>query len=126
MRGVLLGIIAIHGAGLVHGDVKPANVLIDRHGQALLIDFGLVRPAAATNAASGSPAYMSPEQIRGEPVDPRSDLYACAAMLFELLTGARAFTARTVEETLRLHLEAPVPTRARSLRVSATRWPRSS
>ena len=111
LRGALLGLIAVHAAGLVHGDVKPTNLLIDRHGEAMLIDFGLARPAGASSAGAlaGSPAYMSPEQIRGDDVDARSDVYACGAVLFELLTGRRPYLAATVEATLHMHVHDPVP-----------------
>jgi serine/threonine protein kinase len=68
MRGALRGLIAVHEAGLVHGDIKPDNILVDRRGVSRLIDFGLAREAGsalrADGSLAGSPAYMSPEQIR--------------------------------------------------------------
>ena len=108
MRGALLGLSAVHRAGMVHGDVKPANILIDRRGRARLIDFGLARDVGASAGSSdltGSPEYMAPEQIRRLPPDPRSDIYACAAVLYELLTGRRPMQADTIPGVLRMHLE---------------------
>ena len=112
MRGALLGLIAVHRAGLLHGDFKPDNILVDRAGVSRLIDFGLTRAAAseaAGSAITGSPAYMSPEQVRGDPIDQRSDLYACAAVLFELITGQRPFTGDTAAAVMRRHIDDPVP-----------------
>jgi Protein kinase domain len=111
LRGALQGLIAVHAEGLVHGDVKPANIVVDRRGDALLIDFGLARPAGSQSGSrpEGSPAYMSPEQIRGDTADARSDVYASGAVLFELLTHRRPYQAASVEAVLRSHLEDPVP-----------------
>jgi len=111
LRGALLGLAAVHRAGLVHGDVKPDNILLDRSGTSRLIDFGLAGPATRPRSGSvlGSPGYMSPEQVRGDPLDARSDIYACAAVLFELLTGHRPYTGASIEELLDQHLHAAVP-----------------
>lgn len=113
MHGALSGLVAVHAAGLLHGDIKPDNVLVDRHGVSLLIDFGLAAaPRSAANPAShlaGSSAYLSPEQIRGEPADVRSDVYACAVVLYELLCGQRPYLADRIDAVLDQHLHAPVP-----------------
>jgi predicted Ser/Thr protein kinase len=113
MRGALRGLVAVHAAGLLHGDIKPDNVLVDRHGVSLLIDFGLAAaPRSAANRAhylAGSSAYLSPEQIRGESADVRSDVYACAVVLYELLCGQRPYLADRVEAVLDQHLWAAVP-----------------
>lgn len=111
VRGALLGLAAVHESGLRHGDVKPDNILIDGSGVSRLIDFGLVQnsPQPEGSVITGSPAYMSPEQVRGGSVDHRSDLYAFAAILFELLTGRRPFPAGAADEVMRRHITDPVP-----------------
>ncbi len=90
---------ALHHAhdrfGLVHRDVTPRNILVDRDGQVRLVDFGIATPAAGVAGdVFGSPGYMSPEQLRGEPLDGRSDLFTLGAVLFECLTGQPAFLRR--------------------------------
>ncbi len=106
--GVLSALEALHRAGIVHRDLKPSNVFLTEHGVKLL-DFGLAKELpdpAMTNAPTlsritkvgmwvGTPHYMAPEQCRGETVDHRADLFAAGAILFEMLTGKRAFHGRT-------------------------------
>lgn len=77
----------LHGLGLVHGDLKPENVRHDAGGTLRLLDLGFVQPAGTTGRKRGTPGYMAPEVIRGEPADPRSDLYALGAIAYRLLTG---------------------------------------
>jgi serine/threonine-protein kinase len=107
LLGAANGIAAAHEAGLVHRDVKPENVLITRDGRAIVTDFGLARtedridPNAstlsndphltATGAIAGTPAYIAPEQLTGDPIDARVDQFAWAVMAWELLVGARPF-----------------------------------
>ncbi|MDT4920789.1 MAG: eukaryotic-like serine/threonine-protein kinase, partial [Pseudonocardiales bacterium] len=113
LRGALHGLAAVHRAGLLHGDVKPENVLIGKNGVSRLIDFGLAAAPPAVGVVdggiTGSPAYLSPEQIRGETADVRSDIYACAVMLFELLCGRRPYGGADAAAVLAAHLSAPVP-----------------
>ena len=113
-----------HANGVVHCDVKPANVMVDRGGNIYLTDFGIARHAESTTTtlgAAGTPAYMAPEQILGKEVTPAADVYALGVMLFEMLTGQRPFrgteegtekSGQTANERIRfghLHLEPPNP-----------------
>ena len=96
------GLEAIHDQAIVHRDLKTSNVMIDRRGIALLMDFGIAKlwEGEAGTALTGygqiigTPQYMSPEQAQGEPLDPRSDIYAMGVILFELFTGVLPFDAR--------------------------------
>jgi eukaryotic-like serine/threonine-protein kinase len=77
---------------VVHRDITPSNVLVDRSGRVQIVDFGIAKPAHATvRGAMGSVGYMAPEQARGAPVDPRADVFSVGCVLYELLTGQRAF-----------------------------------
>ena len=95
----------LHGLGLVHRDVKPANVFLGGDGRVTLLDFGLVCAArgvqgscAAADSCVGTMEYAAPEQIRGEPVDARADIYSLGCMLYELVTGRRPIDADRSEQ----------------------------
>jgi ABC-type branched-subunit amino acid transport system substrate-binding protein len=103
---------AAHRRGLVHRDVKPANILIDADLHAYLTDFGVSKRASADTTEAGLVGtldYLAPEQIRGEPVDGRSDQYALACVLYECLAGAPPFRGETEGETLWAHLHDDPP-----------------
>lgn len=107
---------AAHTRGIVHRDVKPQNVLIDRAGTPFLADFGIAKtPLAgvaltATKDFLGSVNYMAPEQIRGETVAPSADVYALAAIVFQCLTGTVPFPRENETATMHAHLHDPPPT----------------
>jgi serine/threonine protein kinase len=126
-KQVLSGLHHAHQFGMVHRDLKPENVLLAHTPggeQAKLIDFGLVKLITAvfgeeegrrltrTGVVFGTPQYMSPEQMRGEAIDPRSDLYAVGIVLCEMLTGRRPFEAEEVTALWHAHLFAPIPSLA--------------
>jgi serine/threonine protein kinase len=106
---------AIHAAGFVHRDVKPANVLVDGRDHAYVADFGLARAAAATSGLTasgqwvGTTDFAAPEQIRGDAVDARTDVYALGGVLYFLLCGKPPFAGRDPEATLWAQLAQPPP-----------------
>lgn len=124
LKALCAGLGYAHANGVVHCDMKPGNVMIDRGGNIYLADFGIARHAESTTttlATVGTAAYMAPEQIRGEMVSPATDIYALGIMLFEMLTGQRPFRGNetgteksgiTANERIRyahLNLQPPDP-----------------
>jgi ABC-type oligopeptide transport system substrate-binding subunit/serine/threonine protein kinase len=104
-----------HGQGIIHRDLKPSNILIDEQGNSYLTDFGIAKNLAAevkltpTGAIIGTPDYIAPEQIRGEPLTPQADQYSLGIVLFEALTGRRPFEADSVATLFHRHLTEPLP-----------------
>jgi eukaryotic-like serine/threonine-protein kinase len=102
---------ATHRGGIIHCDVKPANLLITPDGTVILVDFGAARPTAATAAEIlGTALYMAPEQVTGEPVTPATDVYALGAVAYHCLAGRPPFTGKTpLQVTLRHLSDEPPP-----------------
>ena len=111
---VASGLRALHNAGLVHRDVKPANILLDRSGCAYVTDFGLAKTRDASvltrpGFAVGSLHYMAPEQARAEEVGPATDVYGLGCVVFECLAGRPPFAGRRGMDVLDAHINEPPP-----------------
>ncbi len=103
-RKLCAGLAAAHDKGVLHRDLKPANVMIDGRGEVVIMDFGLAGLVEQLqgDVRSGTPAYMSPEQLAGTEVTPRSDVYSLGLLLYELFTGKRAFEASSLMELMQM------------------------
>src|SRR3954463_11889947 len=122
-RQILSALRFAHRHGIVHRDIKPHNVLVDREGRVKVTDFGIARAGTSdmteTGAIMGTAAYLSPEQAQGHAVSASSDLYSVGIMLYELLTGRVPFDAESaVSIALKQVSEEPVPPRALNPQVS--------
>ncbi len=97
------GVAAAHARGVLHHDLKPANILIDRDGRVKITDFGIAARSHRGPQLMGTPAYMAPERLAGREGTVRSDLYALGLVLYELASGSQVFTARTPRDYAELH-----------------------
>lgn len=100
-----------HSRGVVHRDIKPSNILLTQDGDVRIVDFGIALVAdsdiSRLEGVAGSPAYMSPEQVQGHDLDPRSDLYSLGAVMYEMLCGHRPFRAGALGKLLRQVVQSP-------------------
>jgi serine/threonine protein kinase/dipeptidyl aminopeptidase/acylaminoacyl peptidase len=117
-RQIADGLAAAHAAGIVHRDLKPGNIMVRPDGRVKILDFGLARrqrpgPESTTLTGSGmllgTVAYMSPEQVRGQAIDPRSDIFSFGAVLYEMLGGTRAFAGPSSVEVMHAILNEQPP-----------------
>ena len=121
LRGIAAGLDHAHGLGIVHRDVKPANVLLEKDDTPVLADFGLAKLMqgsslkSMTGVTTGTPAYMAPEQVTGTRVGPAADRYALATIAYEMLTGVIPFDGEGLMELLYAHVHRePAPPSARN------------
>ena len=108
-RQLCAGLAAAHDKGVLHRDLKPQNVMLDGRGKVRITDFGLAETILDDDVRSGTPAYMSPEQLAGREVTPKSDIYALGLVLYEVFTGQRAYPGRGLAEIRKQHEEPIAP-----------------
>jgi len=110
-RQLCAGLAAVHERGVLHRDLKPANIMLDEHGEVRITDFGIAALAEEDRREiSGTPAYMSPEQLEGRELSAKSDIYSLGLVLYEVFTGRKAFDAASLPDLLRLRRSDTTPT----------------
>jgi len=115
IRQICAGLDYAHARQIVHRDIKPANIMITPEGTAKIMDFGIAKVGSGMTSAGqvlGTPSYMSPEQVRGKPLDGRSDLFSVGVILYETITGQKPFTGDTITTIIyKIVNEEPIPPR---------------
>src|SRR5580704_1815025 len=104
-RKICAGLAAAHDRGIIHRDLKPQNIMMNKRGEVVIMDFGLAAIADQLSGAetrNGTPAYMAPEQLKGDEVTARSDIYSLGLVLYEIFSGRRAYEANTIGDLLKL------------------------
>ena len=115
MRQIGAALSVAHDNNIVHRDIKPENVLFDRYGNAYLTDFGIAKDVesnsglTAPETVMGTPSYLSPEQVRGDPVSAQSDIYNLGVLMYEAIAGEHPFEKASMAQMLRHHLNDPLP-----------------
>ena len=110
-RQLCAGLAAVHERGVLHRDLKPANIMLDEHGEVRITDFGIASlEVDQREAMSGTPAYMSPEQLEGQELTAKSDIFSLGLVLYEVFTGKKAFEASTLGELINLRRSDTTPT----------------
>ncbi len=113
-RQICLGLAAAHDAGVLHRDLKPQNIMVGEDDHVYVMDFGIAKAIdqtgmTQTGAMMGTPSYMSPEQVKGQTLDIRSDIYSLGVILYEMVTGRRPFDGGSVYEVMVRRINAPPP-----------------
>ncbi len=122
-----LGLAHAHEMDVIHRDLKPENILLDYNGRVKIADFGLARSLlgekgfTATGETVGTPCYMAPEQLRGEKLDGRCDVYALGIIAFELFSGDKPFYHENYLTLADMHIQSPVP-KLRAKHTSVPKW----
>src|SRR6185503_7243828 len=112
---IAIALDAIHSRGIVHGDLKPANILFRADGRQVIVDFGLAKDLGSDLVLTiagkllATPRYMSPEQCLGKAVDTRSDIYSLGVILYEMLAAKKIYDTANVADLVRLHVNEPAP-----------------
>ena len=111
-RQLCNGLASVHERGVLHRDLKPANIMLDEHGEVRITDFGIAALATELDhrETSGTPAYMSPEQLEAQELTTKSDIYSLGLVLYEIFTGRKAFEASSLAELIRLRRSDTTPT----------------
>jgi serine/threonine protein kinase len=115
LQKIVEALVPVHQARMMHLDIKPGNIMLRADDSVVLIDFGLVKHVGTMARSTllgvrrGSPYYMSPEQVQGQPLEPRSDIYSLGVLLYEMLAGQRPYNGTTAMELMDSHVHGKRP-----------------